>query len=129
MKTWEQARDEALANLERTHSADQYMIMINKMADFGREWARAEFTDYYGPLIELERTLKEQNKEVYILERAKSEKLLDALEFYADSSSYDTTIERNGYTDPSEWDQIPPVICDDDGYIARDAIAAYKGEE
>jgi len=79
MKTWEQARDEALANLERTHSADQYMIMINKMAEFGREWARAEFTEYYSPLIELERTLKEQNKEVYTLERAKSEKLLDAL--------------------------------------------------
>ena len=123
MKNWEQARDEALANLERTHSADQYMIMINKMAEFGREWTKAMSEE-----SEL-RACWRSSMKLLEDERAKSEKLLEALEFYADSSSYDTTIERNGYTDPSEWDQIPPVICDDDGYIARDAIAAYKGEE
>jgi len=114
MKTWEQARDE-MAMQSPLHRDGLDVDALNSlivMADWGREWA-----------------LGSNHFELYKAERAKSKKLLEALEFYADSSSYDTTIERNGYTDPSEWDQIPPVICDDDGYIARDAIAAYKGEE
>ena len=121
MKTWEQARDAyAILFVDDTYgdcakslsTSDVSEVSFKAGADWGKEW-----------------TLGSNYFELYKAERAKSAKLLEALEFYADSSSYDTTIERNGYTDPSEWDQIPPVICDDDGYIARDAIAAYKGEE
>ena len=69
MKDWEQARDEALADLERTHSADQYFIMLNKMADFGREWTleRLPACDYSGvvKILQEENTkLKERNKEL-----------------------------------------------------------------
>ena len=61
------------------------------------------------------------------IEKAKAEKLAEALEFYA-KSDYEGEVDRNGFIDPSEWTHTQPDVLEDGGERAIKALADYRGE-
>ena len=113
MKNWEQERDGAICDAFGTAimGNDVLLSCARSLANWSREW---EKTNESAPWTDIASQYHKQLKE----ERAKSKKLLEALEIYANKDNY-------------EYDKVKGrnYMWNDHGETASAAIAAYKGEE